>query len=348
MVKIFAENEWGEHRCVCSFLSHYKVGRVLSSPFEAARFVSLMPFRRKESIGGGRDETWHSLFTSITIGRLDCEDHAVLLASLLLGFGLDAYVVVGTMDDDEGGEKDHVWVMTRPGKRDHKTIFWESLTGHRYTHDPSDPDHRLHPYKRVGCVFNDKTFYANKHPSDAVETCLFELGEEGLWKGMEHRLIEALPHQLHVPLAAPTMNTDDICDFIERRIKQMITSRRRNVSLTTSFDDSLSYILSPALDAYEMERLTGVSIGNEEFQQSVKNAVPQGHSFKGYPIMFNSTAIDPILSSLEEGAVSSDIISTVGDRCAFAVRAKVKAFPENVCAVWVMIAVKFRPMMKMH
>lgn len=40
-------------------------------------------------------------------GRGDIEMHAVLLCSLLLGFGLDAYVVIGASSDGP-----HLWVLT--------------------------------------------------------------------------------------------------------------------------------------------------------------------------------------------------------------------------------------------
>ena len=56
----------------------------------------------------------------------DCEDHALLLCSLLLGFGLDAYVCVGT----KGRGSVHSWVMTI--STEGLVTFWESLTGHRY------------------------------------------------------------------------------------------------------------------------------------------------------------------------------------------------------------------------
>ena len=56
----------------------------------------------------------------------DCEDHSVLLCSLLLGFGLDAYVCVGTKSRDAS----HTWVITI--STDGCTTFWESLTGDRW------------------------------------------------------------------------------------------------------------------------------------------------------------------------------------------------------------------------
>ena len=56
----------------------------------------------------------------------DCEDHAVLLCSLLLGFGQDAYVCVGT----KAKGLPHAWVMTR-GHSNTTVTFWESITGQR-------------------------------------------------------------------------------------------------------------------------------------------------------------------------------------------------------------------------
>lgn len=55
----------------------------------------------------------------------DCEDHANLLCSLLLGFGMEAFVCVGT----KAKGTPHTWVMTYG--IDGVTTFWESLTGHR-------------------------------------------------------------------------------------------------------------------------------------------------------------------------------------------------------------------------
>ena len=60
-----------------------------------------------------------------TVCSQDCEDHAVLLCSLLLGFGLDAYVCVGTKVRDAV----HTWVCTIAS--DGRVTFWESLTGDR-------------------------------------------------------------------------------------------------------------------------------------------------------------------------------------------------------------------------
>jgi centrosomal protein CEP76 len=122
--------------------------RLIDSPFHAARFVSLIPFQRKEAPGGQKVEIWHSIhsflarvsFVSSLIflkGCGDCEDHSLLLCCLLLGFGLDAYVCVGT-----GGEGPHTWVLTRIYKTNGVRIitFWESLTGQRFEIGSSFPN----------------------------------------------------------------------------------------------------------------------------------------------------------------------------------------------------------------
>jgi hypothetical protein len=51
MVKIFAENSFGTFKPVSVFVSPLQV-RGIDSPLHAARFVSLIPYHRKEKPGG--------------------------------------------------------------------------------------------------------------------------------------------------------------------------------------------------------------------------------------------------------------------------------------------------------
>jgi hypothetical protein len=97
---------------------------VLDGPLAAARFVSLIPYVLQESVGGGgggrgagHHETWYSLHALLSVGHADCENHALLLCCLLLGFGLRAFVCVGTAVD-QASEKPHVWVATIAGGDD--------------------------------------------------------------------------------------------------------------------------------------------------------------------------------------------------------------------------------------
>lgn len=358
LVKIFAEDEWGGHKPVCYFVQPLRAGRVLDSPRHAARFVSLIPYTKIEAVGAGagRAEIWHTFHTFLSMRKGDCEDHAVLLCSLLLGFGLDSYVCIGTVIDNNENERDHLWVMTRSagrGKSSKRIVFWESLTGQRYPHriqggsgkdDKLSGNSKMPKYGSIGCCFNHKNFYANKQASDAVSHCNFKFEDNNLWKSMDTEILMGIEHQEQVPLCPSTVNHLATEEALERALRPMISDyRRSSLRLGTPWDNELSYLLTPALAAYEMERLAGTPFGNEEFQQSIKRNVPEGHTFRGYPIVVNQRSPTRIMESFRRAQIASEILSTRGDQVHFALRVKIFTYPEDVSAVWVMLAVKFKP-----
>jgi hypothetical protein len=55
---------------------------------------------------------------------------------------------------------------------------------------------------------------------------------------------------------------------------------------------------------YELERIANQTYGNDEFKQSVKNYVPEGYTFKGYPL--HTVEID--YDKMFGGLLSSDVI----------------------------------------
>lgn len=132
-VKIYAEDEFGVYKPVFTFVKPLFGIKGIDSPQHAARFVGLVPYKRNENPGGDKKEVWHSFNTFLSLGYGDCEDHSTLLCSLLLGFGMDAYVVIGFSSDGP-----HTWVLTRMttkgvGDRDLvRYTFWEALSGQRF------------------------------------------------------------------------------------------------------------------------------------------------------------------------------------------------------------------------
>jgi hypothetical protein len=54
--------------------------------------------------------------------------------------------------------------------------------------------------------------------------------------------------------------------------------------MSTNWDNKLSHILSTALMNYETERIGGKPFGEAEFEQSIKTHIPNGHTFKAFPI----------------------------------------------------------------
>lgn len=352
LVKIFAQDENGVNRPVCSYVRVLRAGRLLESPRQAARFVSLLAQERAPVVGGGvRQEQWCSMMAFLCRNKGDCEDHATLLCSLLLGFGLDAYVCVGT----KAKNIPHTWVMTCG--TDGSVTFWESFTAHRYLHHPIDPDappmvpqpKPTYPYRTTGCVFNHKTFLANCQPSDAVELCMFDFADCSRWKAMSEEAIRSVcvPGSTSSlpptpPLCSPSVLPNEASNQLELEMRYLLAEHRKDLGLATVWDDHLSYLLSAALSAYELERCTGVSCGNEEFQDAVRRAVPDGHTFKGFPIHFLHRNARRAFATCLRSLFCEEIVCCRGDHVRLAVRVRVFAYPESACAVWIMFACKYR------
>ncbi len=99
LVPLLAADENSKQQCVCTLISPLQAERCLDTPLHAARFVRLIPYARRTRIGGAYSPASQFRSPAATLAQRqgDAEDHALLLASLLLGFGLDAYVAVGTV-----------------------------------------------------------------------------------------------------------------------------------------------------------------------------------------------------------------------------------------------------------
>ncbi|XP_004276018.1 centrosomal protein of 76 kDa isoform X1 [Orcinus orca] len=352
LVKIFAQDENGINRPVCSYVKPLRAGRLLDTPRQAARFVNVLGYERAPVIGGGgKQEQWCTLLAFLCRNKGDCEDHANLLCSLLLGYGLEAFVCVGT----KAKGVSHAWVMTCG--TDGTITFWESLTGHRYLHKPTSPDEPsaaeqpkpLYPYRTIGCVFNHQMFLGNCQPSDSVESCVFDLNDESKWKPMSEEAIKSvcapgattsLPP--FPPLCASTIDASVTSNEIEMQLRLLVSEHRKDLGLTTVWEDQLSYLLSPALASYEFERTTSISAGNEEFQDAIRRAVPDGHTFKGFPIHFVYRNARRAFATCLRSPFCEEIICCRGDQVRLAVRVRVFTYPESACAVWIMFACKYR------
>jgi len=356
IVKIFAQDESGANRLVCAYVRAMRAGRLIDSPRHAARFVSLIGYTKPEQKAlGGVDsaDQWLHLHTFLARNSGDVANHAVLLCNLLLGFGLDAYVAVGTKGSRH---EPHTWVVTLSYDYE-QVIFWESLTASRYIHHHLDPDAPpldkqlviKHPYKTVGCVFNQRSFYANCQPLSFVDTCSFHLRDQSKWKSMSEDAIQTIcdPTMISSLPSIPCL-TQNIIDTslasndLERQLRLLITNHRNEIGLATHWDDHLGYVLSPALASYELERVSGLSVGNEEFDQAVKLSIPEGHSFKAFPIQFLHRNARKVFAACMKASVAEEILTCRGDQVKLALRVKVIAYPENSVATWVMLACRYK------
>ena len=132
-------------------------------------------------------------------------------------------------------------------------------------------------------------------------------------------------------------------ETIEAALKKQIEGLRRDeVGEDTKWDSQLSYLLSTALVNYEMERLASVTFAGDEFKAAVKHYVPEGHTFKAFPIQFNHFDVGKMSVAILKNRVGYEVLSAKGDSVRHAMRVKVVPYPEGVCAVWVMLAVRYK------
>jgi len=351
LVKIFAQDENATHRLVCSFIRPLRAGRLLDTPRQAARFVSLLGFEKLPTMSGNRTEMWTSLASFVARKKGDVEDHAVLLCSLLLGFGMNAFVCIGTKAKTNA----HAWVLTIDVNN--TVLFWESLTGQRYVHEsinPNDPPavtppNNAHAYRTIGCLFNHSSFYANAQPSDGVHVCSFDLYNEASWKKLNMDAIKSVCGMNVVPAASSVFHltpstTDPILksNQLENELRVLVYEHRTDMGLMTVWDDELSYLLTPALASYEFEQCHGVTIANDDFQHSIRRHVPDGHTFKGFPIQFIHTNTRRAFATCLRSSICEQIICCRGDQVKLAVRVRVFPYPEDTYAVWIMFAAKYK------
>jgi len=121
-----------------------------------------------------------------------------------------------------------------------------------------------------------------------------------------------------------------------------VYEHRTDMGLMTVWDDELSYLLTPALASYEFEQCHGVTIANDDFQHSIRRHVPDGHTFKGFPIQFIHTNTRRAFATCLRSSICEQIICCRGDQVKLAVRVRVFPYPEDTYAVWIMFAAKYK------
>mmetsp|Transcript_1462 Transcript_1462/g.2127 ORF Transcript_1462/g.2127 Transcript_1462/m.2127 type:complete len:692 (-) Transcript_1462:1071-3146(-) len=354
-VQLFARDEANELRCACSFIWPLRAtGRGLDSPRHCARFVSLLALEKDPGVGGSGDsQPWQTPLAFMARRAGDVCDHALLLCSLFLGFGLEAYVALGEMRCD-GQTQPHAWVLTfstDESTGNQKAAAWESTTGRRTSLLPLDPE-TARRYDSITALFNHEIFLANVQTSHLlVDGISLDLDDDRLWKSIDSTELGLLlgggpQHPMpYIPAIAdiallPPIHPSAI--DIETELRTLIQRRRlEDHGLLTVWDPELSYMLSPALVAYEHTKLTGQALGNDDFADAIKRHVPKGHCFKGFPTCFPHLQPTRMITALLRAELSADVIATAGDHVRHAIRIRIFSYAEGVSACWVMIAVRY-------
>lgn len=272
-IRILAEDECGSHRFACCMLSPMRPPRELTSPRFAARFVSLIPMRTDPGLRGGRSDGWRSAFATICRMQGSVEDHALLLCSLLLGWGLDAWVALGTAtepltdeNDDDTPKKEfpYCWVVTMEHDASRPAFptitFWDAADGTQFKDVTGVAEGQLapHHFKELHALFNHKVFAVNVQHLSAVfadgsktnpPMMSFDLTSERNFQILTFPEAEAAQIMTHPGadiLLRASVNTADITAqeiALEEKIKLEFRHWRSEIELQTHYDDSIAVIL---------------------------------------------------------------------------------------------------------
>ena len=221
-VKLFALSELGTQRPVSAFVRPVRASRLIESPHQAAHFVSLLTHCRDRAAVGGPSvaDVWRTTHSTLAARGGETEEHALLLCSLLLGFGLDAYVCIGT-----DGRGPHLWVMTRAAGVGGgvSCTFWESLSGQTYELGSGySGGGGGHPYLTLACIFSHEAFYANTQPSCALDASFsLDLSDRSAWKAIDPALLATITPMPSAPLTPPTLaDPGTVSASIELQLQQ--------------------------------------------------------------------------------------------------------------------------------
>lgn len=328
---------------VTSLITVLKCSRVLDSPSEAFRFVSLMAYdvddertRAGAGVTGDSPEAWAPPFVLLCRGKGTTSERAPLLCSLLLGFGLDAWVATGLDNKDTAV----TWVLTRTYHAQAdipvSITFWDLSTGMKWASTGS------HPFKEVHACYSHLRFVACLDQNPTLEHAEFDFGDERRWKEMSPiklRLPTPVPYPPILPASRPRVAEDDI----EGALAGAIGRHRDALGLPTTWDQARGYLTGQHLWKCEMERLTGTALEDHSFAAAVRNSIPSGSTFSAFPVHFTHSSAGRMLSRMTQDYRIRQVLEQRGDDVRLTLRVKVFVYPEDVLSVWVMVSASCRP-----
>ncbi|KAF6777525.1 hypothetical protein AHF37_02421 [Paragonimus kellicotti] len=300
--------------------------------------------------------------------RGDVHDHANLLCSLLLGFGLDAYVALGSRQPNDDLPSNaatphyHAWVVTFLA--DSSTIlFWDPVSGRRYVHHIHGGN-CTHPYRTIGCLYSHVAFYANLQPTDRLEQCSLDISDPSLWRPMSRDVIASVVSQSNLALkrlGEPVRNLCDLSDQCESKLRALasdwrLARLRSSERSQWQWDAQLSYLLTPILATFETEqlRLSGRPTAihphspNEDIETELnlsplRQYVQEGFTFKAYPIQLLHTNPRRILETSVRARLCREILTCRGESVRLGLRVRVYSYAEEATVTWVMFACVYKP-----
>ncbi|CAH8489117.1 unnamed protein product [Schistosoma rodhaini] len=370
LIKIFATDENGRTQFVCNFVNPLSVSHILETPYIAARFVSSIPYEPFHGVGVGIKERWCSGLAFVSSNCGDVADHANLLCSLLLGYGIEAYVALGisqlNMDKQQMTTSPCLYAWVVVCSDDYQRItFWDSITGRCYIHTTGFCEQKIYPspFYTIGCLYNNSSFYANIQPTDKVVNCLFNLKNSSQWRPMSFEVIQTVHNYSGLylrKLNPPIQSVDEITVQCRESLRRLADSWRMkklkcNNHITWKWDNKLEQLLLPLIAKYEADQKTLSNynhndkvvqvhevLENDLIMSPIHCHIPKDFTFKSYPVQLFHCNPQRILRSCLRSQLCRDILGCCGDHVQLALGLRIITYAENAIITWVIFACSYK------
>ncbi|CAH8459346.1 unnamed protein product [Schistosoma turkestanicum] len=372
LIKIFATDENGHAQFVCNFINPLSVSHILETPYIAARFVSSIPYEPFYGVGTGIKERWYSGLAFVSSNRGDVADHANFLCCLLLGYGIEAYVALGTsqlnMNKRQMATSANLYAWVVVCSNDYQRItFWDSITGRYYIHTIDGCEQKIFPspFVTIGCLYNNTSFYANIQPTDQVVNCHFNLKDSSQWRPMSFEVIQTIHKHSSLylrKLNPPIQSIDEITVQCRESLRRLASNWRNEKLNCTNhnlwkWDNNLEQLLFPLIAKYEADqkRLSNFDdtnndniihlhevLDNDLITSPIHRHIPKDFIFKSYPIQLFHCNPQRILQSCLRSQLCRDILGCRGDHVQLALALRITAYAENAVITWIIFACSYK------
>uniref|UniRef100_A0A0V0J883 Centrosomal protein of n=2 Tax=Schistocephalus solidus TaxID=70667 RepID=A0A0V0J883_SCHSO len=310
MVKMYALDENGRAQFVTRFIHPLSDERCLGTVGRAVRFVACIPCSPWSTVGAAHQDIWCTGLSLISRNRGSVADHANLLCSILLGFGLAAYVAIGIRAEgscshaNSGPPQDadkppyYAWVIVFDDFRKEEVVIFDAVSGGRLWHISGVPwdwgnskstsasDSPIGPSDSIDCIYNHREFYANIQPTTSISSISLNLRDSKSWRPFAAEAMDLLFVDGSLALQRllpPSIDTTAVSELLETQLKDTATKWRRNQLLLTArpgFDEVFMETATPWDDALAQLLLPMLFDFENEAQTQEVVLIPGRRDFK--------------------------------------------------------------------
>ena len=302
----------------------------LPTPMHAAHYAALP----RHDDGTAVDVVAHraprhvSLQHLLSTASCTIRERCCLLCSLLLGYGLDAYVIITHTVSGE--------VRYYVATRESEVFLWDSLTGRRQLLC------EFSVVSKILVAFNDKEIHQFVD-NNAANSLVLNFDDMNTWRSPDPskwRLLRKQPAPKELTLHDGPQSA--VLDkHLEEKLCFTLAEYRKEQGLSGRVlcAGEVYNVLGQALWQRECETITACSSGVEPLVQAAcRFSLPRDHTMVAHPRHYASNSEALIASHLLGNAQTRALIETDKSNTFVVLRCKIARYPEGLMSTWVIVA----------